>query len=108
VNYDGTKISDGHSAAGIKPPLYTFTPSIATCGIAFITSDRFKSWNGNLLVTGLASQKLHRCVVRGNNIVEEEVILDKYGRVRNVIQAPDGSIYVSVEGPGRIIQIIPE
>jgi glucose/arabinose dehydrogenase len=108
VNYDGTKISDGHSATGIKPPLYTFTPSIATCGIAFITSDKFKSWKGNLLVTGLASQKLHRCVVRGNTIVEEEVMLDKYGRVRNVIQAPDGSIYVSVEGPGRIIQIIPE
>jgi len=108
VNYDGTTISSGHSATGIKAPIYTWTPSIATCGIAFITSNKFKSWKGNLLVSGLVSQKLIRCVVNGDKIVEEDVLLSNSGRVRNVIQAPDGSIYVSVENPGRIIQILPE
>jgi glucose/arabinose dehydrogenase len=108
VNYDGTTISSGHSATGIKAPIYTWTPSIATCGIAFITSNKFKSWKGNLLVSGLVSQKLIRCVVNGDKLVEEDVLLSNSGRVRNVIQAPDGSIYVSVENPGRIIQIIPE
>ncbi len=107
VNYDGTIISTGHIATGIKAPLYTWTPSIATCGIAFITSDKFKSWKGNLLVSGLVSQKLIRCVVNGDKIVEEDVLLSNSGRVRNVIQAPDGSIYVSVENPGRIILIQP-
>jgi glucose/arabinose dehydrogenase len=47
-------------------------------------------------------------VVEEDKIVEEDVILSDSGRVRNVIQAPDGSIYVSVENPGRIIQILPE
>jgi len=47
-------------------------------------------------------------VVKNNRITEEYVLLDNSGRVRNVKQAPDGSIYVSVENPGRIIQIIPE
>ena len=108
VNYDGTTISSGHTAPGIKSPIYTWTPSIATCGIAFITSDKFKSWKGNLLVSGLVSQKLIRCVVNGDRIVGEDVLLSNSGRVRNVIQAPDGSIYVSVEDPGRIIQISPE
>lgn len=108
VNYDGTNISSDHSAPGIKAPIYTWTPSIATCGIAFITSNKFKSWKGNLLVSGLVSQKLFRCVLNGNKIVEEDVLLSNSGRVRNVIQAPDGSIYVSVEIPGRIIQILPE
>lgn len=108
VNYDGTTISSGHSATGIEAPVHTWTPSIATCGIAFISSNKFKSWKGNLLVGGLVSQKLIRCVVEGNKIVEEDVILSDSGRVRNIIQAPDGSIYVSVENPGRIIQIIPE
>jgi glucose/arabinose dehydrogenase len=46
--------------------------------------------------------------VNGNKITEEEIILKNSGRVRDVIQAPDGSIYVSVEDPGRIIQIMPE
>jgi len=108
INYDGSTISSGHSAPGIKAPAYTWTPSIATGGIAFITSNIFKSWKGDLLVSGLVSQKLIRCVVNGDNIVEEDVLLSNSGRVRNVIQAPDGSIYVSVENPGRIIQIFPE
>ncbi len=108
VNYDGSTISSGHIAPGITPPIYTWTPSIATCGIAFITSDKFKSWKGNLLVSGLVSQKLVRCVVKGNQITKEETLLSNTGRVRNVIQAPDGSIYVSVEDPGRIIQILPD
>jgi len=108
VNYDGTPISSGHSAAGITPPLYTWTPSIGICGMTFITGDKFKSWKGNLLVSGLASQQLYRCVVKNNRITEEEVLLNNPGRVRNVIRAPDGSILVSVENPGRIIQIIPE
>jgi glucose/arabinose dehydrogenase len=35
-------------------------------------------------------------------------MLDGIGRVRNIKQAPDGSIYVSVEGPGRILQLVAE
>jgi len=108
INYDGTTISSGHSAPGIEAPVHTWTPSIAASGIVFITSNKFKSWKGNLLVSGLVSQKLIRCVVDGEIIVEEDVLLDNSGRVRNVIQAPDGSIYVSVENPGRVIQILPE
>jgi len=108
INYDGTIISTGHIATGITPPLYTWTPSIGICGMAFITSNKFKSWKGNLMISGLASQKLYRCVVDNNKITEEYILLENSGRVRNVIQAPDGSLYVSVENPGRIIQIIPE
>lgn len=59
-------------------------------------------------MSGLVSQKLIRYVVNGEKLVEEDVLLSDSGRVRNVIQAPDGSIYVSIEDPGRIIQILPE
>lgn len=108
VNYDGSVISSGHTATGIEPPLYSWTPSVGICGIAFISSDAFMSWKGDLLTTGLASQKLYRCVVEGNRITGETELLKGYGRVRNVIQGPDGAVYVSVEGPGRIIRIMPE
>ena len=107
-NYDGSNISSGrHTAQGITEPLYTWTPSIGVCGIAFITGGNFQSWKGNLLATGLASEKLYRLVVEGNRITDEVIILSNSGRVRDVVQAPDGSIYVSVEGPGRIIRITP-
>ena len=108
VNYDGSIISQSHIATGITAPLYTWTPSIGICGMVFINNKSFKSWNGNLLVCGLASQKLYRCIVEGNKITSEETLLSNAGRIRNVIQAPDGTIYVSAEGPGKIIQIIPK
>lgn len=106
-NYDGSQIPSPHGN-GMTEPLFTWNPSIATCGIAFITSDRFGSLKGSLLVSGLVSKNLHRCIISGNKISEAEPLLKNAGRVRDVAEAPDGSIYVSVENPGRIIQITPE
>jgi glucose/arabinose dehydrogenase len=107
VNYNGSAISSGHTAPGIESPLYTWTPSIGVCGITFITSDGFRTWKGDLLATGLASQKLYRLVVKDNRITDATELLTGYGRVRNAVQGPDGAVYVSVEGPGRIIRIMP-
>ena len=107
VNYDGTSISQNHTASGITPPIHTWTPSIGVCGAAFITAAAFKDWKGSLVVGGLASQKLYRCKLDGARVISAEVVSGVSGRVRHVIQGPDGSIYVSVEGPGRIIRIRP-
>ncbi len=105
MNYDNTTISQGHTAAGINAPIFSWTPSIGVAGIAFITSNSFKSWKGNLLAGGLASQRLYRCIINGNSITSAETVEGVNGRVRHVGQAPDGTIYVAVEGPGRILKI---
>jgi glucose/arabinose dehydrogenase len=75
------------------------------CGITFINSENFKSWNGNFLATGLAGQKLYRFVIKDNKIAEENIWMEKMGRFRNVIQGSDGAIYISLEGPGRILKV---
>ncbi len=105
MNYDNTTISQGHTAAGINPPLFSWTPSIGVSGITFISHNSFKTWKGNLLVGGLASQRLYRCIVNGNTITSAETVEGINGRVRHVVQAPDGAVYVAVEGPGRILKI---
>lgn len=104
-NYDGSIISRNHDSTGISKPIYAWVPSIGTCGITFINGNYYKSWSGSLIVAGLASQKLHRCILQNNTITSEEIILKDLGRVRNVIQGIDGALYVSVEGPGRIYKI---
>ena len=104
INYDGTTISASPTMAGVENPVYTWTPSIGPCGLAFITGDSFKTWKSNLLVGGLALNYLSRLELDGNKIVRESKLLEG-NRVRNVKQAPDGSIYVSVENPGRILQL---
>jgi len=105
VNYDNAVISQGHIAPGIVAPSFAWIPSIGVAGITFITHNSFKSWKGNLLVTGLASQRLHRCVVNGTTISSTETVDGINGRVRHVAQGPDGAVYAAVEGPGRIIKI---
>ncbi len=76
--------------------------------VTFIKGTKFKSWIGSLLVSGLASQQLHLCKVTENKITNEEIILKDLGRIRNVIQAPDFNLYVSVESPGRVYKLSPE
>ncbi|MEZ0611632.1 PQQ-dependent sugar dehydrogenase [Fibrella sp. WM1] len=107
VNYDGTTISATPTMTGVENPVYTWTPSIGPCGLTFVNSPMFKAWSGNLLAGGLALTYLSRLELDGNTVVREEKLLQG-NRVRNVKQAPDGSIYVSVEGPGRILRLTME
>jgi glucose/arabinose dehydrogenase len=108
VNYDGKTISENPEKEGVENPIHTWTPSIAPSGMAMITADRFKAWKGNLLVGSLAFHYLARLELNNGKVVKETRMLDGIGRVRNIKQAPDGSIYVSVEGPGRILQLVAE
>jgi glucose/arabinose dehydrogenase len=105
VNYDGSRISASPTMPGVESAIYTWTPSIGPCGLAFITSDMFKGWKGNLLVGGLALTYLSRLELNGNQVVREEKLLEG-NRIRNVKQAPDGSIYVAVENPGRLLRLV--
>lgn len=107
-NYDGTPISDGHDREGVTNPIHYWSNSVGIGAMAFITSDDFKRWKGHLLVASLAEEFLSRLEIRENEIVNESRLLEGEGRIRNVKQAPDGTIYVSLEDPGRIIQLIPE
>lgn len=108
VNYDGVAVTDTPKMNGMTEPIHYYVPSIATSGIAILTSDKFKTWKGNFLVSGLAGSYLSRVVVKDNKFVSEHKLLDKIGRIRNVKQGPDGFIYISVENPGRILQVMPE
>jgi glucose/arabinose dehydrogenase len=107
-NYDGVAVSASPTAPGITNPAKYWDPSIAPSGLAVITSNNFKSWKGSLLTGSLKFSHVSRVVVQGDKIVSEEKILEGIGRVRNVKQGPDGNIYISVEGPGRIIKVTGE
>lgn len=107
INYSGTKITDETSRPGMEQPLYQWTPSIAPSGMAFVTSDKYPKWEGNLLVGSLAFQYLERLEIKNNKVVYREKLLDGMGRVRNVRQATDGFIYVGIEGKG-IYRLIPK
>lgn len=107
VNYTGTKVSKYTELPGMEQPVTYWVPSIAPCGMDFVTSDKYPKWKNNLLVGSLKFQYLVRCEVKNNKVVHQEILLKDIGRVRCIRQAPDGYLYVSVEGVGAIYKIVP-
>ncbi len=107
VNYGGAPITDKTHEEGMEQPIYYWVPSIAPCGIDFVTSDKYPEWQNSLLVSSLKFQYLEFLKLENDRVVKREKILEDIGRVRCVRQAPDGYVYVAVEGVG-IVKIIPK
>ena len=87
------------SMPGVEEPRYYWVPSIAPSGMMFYTGDLFPRWKGNLFVGCMSAavpcQGLIRLVLDGEKVVNEErLLLDRKQRVRDIRQAPDGSIYL--------------
>lgn len=110
VNYGiGTKIGEGTHKEGMAQPLYKWVPSIAPSGMAFYTGDRLPGWKGNLLVGSLKFGLLVRLELDGERVTGEERLLDgKFGRIRDVVQGPDGLVYLLTDEPnGKLLRIGP-
>jgi glucose/arabinose dehydrogenase len=108
IDYDGSIISEETQKEGIKDPVTYWVPSIATCGMTMVTSEKYPEWQGNILVTALAGQHITRVELDGTTYVGEEKILEDIGRVRQVSQSPDGYIYAVTEATGLMIKLIPQ
>jgi len=104
-NYSGTSFTEITEKEGMEQPLHYWDPSIAPSGMAFIDSNKYGDWNGNLLVGSLKFQYLNMCTLKDNKVIKEERLIDGLGRVRCVEQGPDGYIYVGIENLG-IIKLI--
>lgn len=107
MNYSGTPVSAETGREGLESPVLHWTPSIAVCGIAFYDGDKFPAWKGNLFVSSLQQQELRRLVLDGDKVVKQEVLFRGIGRVRDVVEGPDGLIYACLEGPGRVVRLAP-
>ena len=106
INYNGTSFTDLTSLEGTESPSYFWTPSIAPSGMVMLTSDVYDGWKGNLFVGSLRFRYLERIELIGNYVYKREKLLDRVGRVREVVQGPDGYLYVGIEKKG-IFKIIP-
>ncbi len=107
VNYSGTKITDQVSRPDMVSPVTYWVPSIAPCGMAFITGDKYPEWKSSLLVGSLKFQQLQRLEIKDGAVIHKEILLDGIGRVRAVEQNSDGYIYIAIESGGRIIRLSP-
>jgi glucose/arabinose dehydrogenase len=108
-HYSGSKIGEGTSKDGMEQPIHYWDPSIAPSGMAFVTSDLYPEWKGDILVGALAGQHLARVDLEDGKVVGEEKLLTDLGeRIRDVRQGPDGYIYVLTDSDdGRLLRLKP-
>lgn len=107
INYIGTKFTDKTAQEGMEQPLHYWDPSIAPSGMAFISSDKYPGWKGDLLVGSLKFEYVDKCVLKNGKVVKEERLLDGLGRIRTINEGPDGYIYVGIENLG-IVKLLPK
>ena len=106
----GTRIGDGTERADVVAPLAHWVPtSIAPSGMAFVTSDRYPGWKGNLVIGALRGQALVRITLDGNKVVSQERLLQSQNeRIRDVRQGPDGFLYLLTDNAdGRVLKVLP-
>ncbi len=100
-------------ATGMTDPITFFNPSIGPAGITFYTGNRYPGWKGNLFITGMVGEKLIRMEIKDRQIVAQEDVIQGYGRVRDVIQGPDGLLYLLLQNMngdlkgGSIVRLVP-
>lgn len=109
VDYSGAKIHESTHQQGMEQPIYYWVPSIGPSGMAFYTGDAFPGWKGNLFVGALALTHLERLELDGEKIVKEERLLTDLGlRIRDVRQAPDGTLWLLTDArDGKVLHIVP-
>ncbi|KRB50875.1 hypothetical protein ASE04_13215 [Rhizobium sp. Root708] len=107
-DYSGAEIGEGTSKQGLEQPLYYWDPSIAPGAVAIYRGKMFPEWDGDFLVAALKFQLLSRMQrdTEGAFIAEERMFDGAYGRMRDVVVAPDGALLiVTDEDDGALLRV---
>ncbi|MBX3703192.1 MAG: PQQ-dependent sugar dehydrogenase [Steroidobacteraceae bacterium] len=109
VAYSGDPIGIGTHHQGMEQPVYQWTPSIGTSGLAFYTAERIPGWKGSAFVGGLVGRQLARLELDGERVLRvEELFTGLRERIRDVRQGPDGLLYLLTDSPqGRLLRVEP-
>lgn len=109
MNYNMTPLVTPWPKAGqqIAMPAFRWLPSIGACGLDTVRGAAFPKWKGDLMAGGLSGANVDRLRMKDGKLVEREEILHGMGRVREVATAPDGTIYVALNQPDKIVRLVP-
>lgn len=117
-NYGWPLIHHTQTREGLESPLLEYTPACAPASGMFYRGSLFPQFRGNFFFGCLRGRRLIRVVLDGRKVVSQEDLLkDKYGRIREVAEGPDGVLYFSTsnkDGRGspakdddRILKLVP-
>lgn len=106
VDYSGASIGEGRAKEGMEQPVHYWDPSIAPSGLMIYQGDLFPQWRGDIFTGSLNSGFISR-LDPDAGYAEERIEADQTGRVRDIVEAPDGSIWFLSVIDGAIYRIAP-
>jgi glucose/arabinose dehydrogenase len=108
-HYSGAEFDLGSSAEGYADPLYYWDPSIAPGALAVYRGAMFPEWDGNLIVAALKYQLVARLERDESGAVtaEERLFDGEFGRIRDVVVAPDGALLLLTDdADGALLRVV--
>ena len=90
-------VGDSNNPEYTNPILHSGDVTWAPSGLLYYDSDKIPEWKGKFLVAALKGQ--HVMVLDldlENNMINsvEKIFQDEYGRIRGLVQSPDGDVFV--------------
>lgn len=105
-HYSGRKIGEGTSKAGMEQPNFYWDPSIAPSGMMIYSGKMFPEWKGDFFIGSLKFDHIARLDRSDNRVSAGEILQAREtGRVRDVREAPDGSIWFLSVDRGSLYRI---
>lgn len=108
--YSGDRIHQATQQAGMEQPVYYWDPVISPGALAIYSGDLFPEWKGNFFIAGLSSKALIRLTLEGDRVTgEERLLTDRKERIREVVQGPEGALYLLTDGgSGKLLRVTPD
>ncbi|MEL7098406.1 MAG: PQQ-dependent sugar dehydrogenase [Pseudomonadota bacterium] len=106
VHYSGRRIGEGTTKTGMQQPAFFWDPSIAPSGLMVYQGAMFPELRGQMFVGSLKFDYISRLQISGTSAREVERISGEQTlRVRDIVEAPDGSILFISVGDGAVYRI---
>ncbi len=106
VHYSGRPMPRGRDTEGMVRPVAHWSPALAPSGLAAYSGRLWPEWAGSLLIGSLQQDRILR-VDPGAGFAEESLQAPQMARVRDVREAPDGSIWFLSVREGALFRIVP-
>ena len=117
-NYGWPVIHHRQGRSGMESPLLEYTPAVAPAGAMFYRGAAFPEFRGDFFFGNLRGECVIRVVLDGRRVLRQErLLVEQYGRIRDIAEDPAGLIYVSTsnrDGSGspahdddRILRLVP-
>jgi glucose/arabinose dehydrogenase len=106
-HYSGQSIGEGTGKEGMEQPRHYWDPSIAPSGLVVYSGKLWPQWAGDIFVGSLKFDYIAR--LTGAPLKEAEQIKGpETERVRDIVEAPDGTIWFISVGQGAVFRLSPD